>query len=111
MSETKRDDKFPLDQQPDDVSTKDLDSGQHTPDVIIDSLGLASRQSPYTPYKGPITDVVYHYLRVRRRKTSDLDEIATQPSVYDTDRAEFYQPKPDWEVSYKQSHSFQEWRT
>jgi hypothetical protein len=45
-----------------------------------------------------ITNHILLFLRLRKRKTFDgLDEVATQPSVYDTEQAEFYRPIAAWE--------------
>lgn len=87
------DDVRPLD-APDDTSEKG--SGTLTPN---EKEPLASRKYPYNVTTGPVTDALYSFLRIRKRKAEDLDEVATQPSVYDTDQAEFYQPRSDWEVS------------
>lgn len=79
---------------PDDFSDKG--SGTLTPQ---EKAPLASRKTPYNVVTGPVTDALYSFLRIRQRKVEDLDEVATQPSVYDTAQAEFYQPRSDWEVS------------
>ena len=84
------------DEAPDDVSEKEAGSGTLTPDS---KAPLASRKTAYNVTTGPVTDALYSFLRIRKRKGTDLDEVATQPSVYDTDQAEFYQPRADWEVS------------
>jgi len=86
---------------PDDISDKESGSGTHTPT----SKGpLASRQTAYNVVTGPVTDALYHVLGIRKRNGQDLDEVATQPSVYDTAQAEFYQPRADWEVSLSFSY-------
>lgn len=93
----------PQDVNPDDVRPLDLPddnsekgSGTLTPN---EKEPLASRKYPYNVVTGPVTDAMYSFLRIRPRKAEDLDEVATQPSVFDTDQAEFYQPRSDWEVS------------
>jgi hypothetical protein len=83
---------------PDDTSDKEAGSGIHTP-TFTSKAPLASRQTAYNVVTGPVTDALYHVLGIRKRNGQDLDEIATQPSVYDTAQAEFYQPRADWEVS------------
>jgi hypothetical protein len=83
---------------PDDISDKESGSGIHTP-TSTSKAPLASRQTAYNVVTGPVTDALYHVLGLRKRNGQDLDEIATQPSVYDTAQAEFYQPRADWEVS------------
>ena len=83
---------------PDDISDKEAGSGIHTP-TSTSKAPLASRQTAYNVVTGPVTDALYHVLGIRKRNGQDLDEIATQPSVYDTAQAEFYQPRADWEVS------------
>ena len=86
-------DVIPLD-HPDDNSEKG--SGTLTPN---EKEPLASRKYPYNVVTGPVTDALYSVLGIRKRKSEDLDEVATQPSVFDTDQAEFYQPRSDWEAS------------
>lgn len=81
---------------PDDISEKEAASGTLTPDS---KAPLASRKTAYNVTTGPVTDALYSFLGIRKRVAEDLDEVATQPSVYDTDQAEYYQPKADWEVS------------
>jgi hypothetical protein len=80
---------------PDDISEKEASSGTLTPNS---KSPLASRQTAYNVVTGPVTDALYHVLGIRKRNGQDLDEVATQPSVYDTAQAEFYQPRADWEV-------------
>lgn len=82
---------------PDDLSDKESGSGVHTP---TSKAPLASRQTAYNIVTGPVTDALYHVLGIRKRNGQDLDEVATQPSVYDTAQAEFYQPRADWEVCH-----------
>ena len=62
---------------------------------------LASRARPYerAGRLGPITEALAHHLWIKRRRVEDLDDIATQRSVYDGDHAEFYYPRENWEVS------------
>lgn len=62
---------------------------------------LASRARPYerAGRLGPITEALAHHLWIKRRCVEDLDDIATQRSVYDGDHAEFYYPRENWEVS------------
>ena len=79
----------------DDKSTSDAGSGSES---VIKTL--ASRSRPYeTGPHGPITEALLHFLWIKRRRVEDLDDIATQPSVYDRDHAEYYIPKEEWEVS------------
>lgn len=82
---------------PDDISEKEAGSGTLTPSS---KAPLASRPTAYNVVTGPVTDALYHVLGIRKRNGQDLDEVATQPSVYDTAQAEFYQPRADWEVSH-----------
>lgn len=82
---------------PDDVSEKEAASGTSTPPEH--KAPLASRTTAYNVTTGPVTDALYSFLGIRKRRGTDLDEVATQPSVFDTDQAEFYQPRADWEVS------------
>lgn len=84
-------------QLPDDLSEKEYGTGAHTP--TTSKAQLASRSTAYNVVTGPVTDALYHVLGIRKRNPQDLDEVATQPSVYDTTQAEFYQPRADWEVS------------
>lgn len=96
--DTKPEDVRPL-ETPDDSSEKGSDP-LSTPD---EKAPLASRKTPYNVVTGPVTDALYSFLRIRKRRADDLDEVATQPSVYDTDQAEFYHPRSDWEVSLRSS--------
>jgi hypothetical protein len=79
----------------DDISEKEAGSGTTTPNG---KAPLASRKTAYNAVRGPVTDAIYSFLRLQKRNGQDLDEVATQPSVYDTEQAEFYQPRADWEV-------------
>lgn len=83
-------------------------SGQFTPpDPITEKAAseishtstLASRPHAYPTKRGPVTDAVVNFFSIRRkyRDTELLDDIATQPSVYDGEQAQHYQPRADWE--------------
>jgi len=85
-----------------------LSFGQHTPsDPISEKAAseishnstLASRPHAYPTKRGPVTDAVVNFFSIKKRyrDTELLDDIATQPSVYDTEQAEHYQPRADWE--------------
>jgi hypothetical protein len=64
---------------------------------------LASRTKPYEGASaGPITEALAHHLHVRRRRVADLDDVATQESVFDGELAEHYTPNDAWEVSAAQ---------
>lgn len=67
--------------------------------AISDSLNLADRKTAYHVNRGPITDAVVNFFSIKRKyhDTSALDDIATQPSVYDGAQASHYQPRDDWE--------------
>jgi hypothetical protein len=91
-----------------DAKFEELSSGRITPNDPIDekagseishSSTLASRPNVYPTKRGPVTDAVVNFFSLRRkhRDTELLDDIATQPSVYDTEQAEHYQPRDDWE--------------
>ena len=89
-----------LDERTDSLSEKGIPSGTLTPGSTYANIpDLASRKQAYDSDLGPVTDWFAHHLHIRRRKTADLDDVATQPSVFDTDQAEFFQPRDDWEVS------------
>lgn len=94
--DVKAEDVRPLDAPNSDDDISEKGSGTLTPS---EKAPLASRKTPYNVVTGPVTDALYSFLRIRKRRVDDLDEVATQPSVYDTDQAEFYQPRDDWEVS------------
>lgn len=81
----------------DDDKSASLDlSGTQTPT----GKPLATRKKPYDSSEklGPITEALLHWFWIKRRRVEDLDDIATQPSVFDTDHAEYYRPKETWEV-------------
>mgnify|MGYP006876499409 CR=1 FL=1 len=82
------------------VTLPDPESGYSTPRKA-ESLLLADRPTAYIQRRGPITDSIINFFKIRRNKgeKTDLDDIATQPSVFDGPHAEFYQPRADWEVS------------
>jgi hypothetical protein len=91
-----------------DTPSEELSSGRNTPnDPINEKAGseishsstLASRPNAYPTKRGPVTDAVVNFFSLRRKHhdTELLDDIATQPSVYDTEQAEHYQPRDDWE--------------
>jgi hypothetical protein len=63
------------------------------------SSTLADLPHAYPTKYGPVTDAVVNFFSIRRkgRDTELLDDIATQPSVYDGEQAEHYQPRDDWE--------------
>jgi hypothetical protein len=88
--------------------SEELSSGRITPNDLINekaeseishSSTLASRPNAYPTKRGPVTDAVVNFFSLRRkdRDTELLDDIATQPSVFDTEQAEHYQPRADWE--------------
>jgi hypothetical protein len=60
---------------------------------------LATRSRAYPSDHGPITDAFLSFFSIRgKHKDSEaLDDIATQPSVYDGEQAKHYQPRDDWE--------------
>lgn len=71
-------------------------SGSQTPLA----KALASRTKPYEGASaGPITEALAHHLHIRRRRVADLDDVATQESVFDGELAEHYKPNSAWEVS------------
>lgn len=77
----------------------DVPSGTLTPSSAYTYVSdLASRKHAYDSDLGPVTDWFAHHLHIRRRRLADLDDVATQQSVFDTDQAEFFQPRDDWEV-------------
>jgi len=91
-------------------SDKSLEtSGTQTPN----GKPLASRARPYerAGRLGPITEALAHHFWIKRRRVEDLDDVATQRSVYDGDHAEFYYPKESWEVSRRIHWSSAEDRT
>ena len=63
---------------------------------------LAERTKAFDTGYGPITDALCNLFRIRGKahRSESLDEVATQPSVYDTPQAEFFQPRADWEVGH-----------
>ena len=82
----------------DRTSEKDLPSGTTTPTSTTKHVPpLATRKAAYDSDLQPITDWFAHHLHIRRRREGDLDDIATQHSVFDTDQAAFFQPRADWE--------------
>jgi hypothetical protein len=68
-------------------------------DSFSDTASLADRTTAYHVQHGPITDALVNFFRISRKHhdTSALDDIATQPSVYDGPQAAHYQPRADWE--------------
>jgi len=78
-----------------------VSSGYSTP-AKAESLLLADRPKAYTTGRGPITDNFLNFFRIKgkHRDSEALDDIATQPSVYDGPQAQHYQPRDDWEVRY-----------
>lgn len=76
-----------------------VSSGYSTPSKA-ESLFLADRPKAYTSGRGPITDNFLNFFRIKgkHRDSEALDDVATQPSVYDGPQAEHYQPRDDWEV-------------
>jgi hypothetical protein len=89
-----------LDGRTDSISEKGIPSGTQTPGSLYTNIpDLAVRKHAYDSDLGPVSDWFAHHLHIRRRRAADLDDVATQPSVYDTDQAEFFQPRDDWEVS------------
>lgn len=82
-----------------DLSPGSPSSGSSTPSISGKPFPpVAGRTSPYEVRYGPVTDWVYHHLWIKRRRVEDLDDVATQESVFDGPQAEFYQPRADWEV-------------
>ena len=81
-----------------DDSKEDLSDGLRSRADSIEKVPLADRatQDP----SSSLGDAILRLLRLRKRRPEhDLDSIATQSSVFDTEQAEFYKPKDDWEVS------------
>jgi hypothetical protein len=72
------------------------DGGEKT--HIIERPPLADR-SAADPASG-FGDAILRLLKLRKKRAGvDLDSIATQESVFDTDQGVFYYPKPSYEVS------------
>jgi hypothetical protein len=72
------------------------DGGEKT--HIVDRPPLADR-SAADPASG-FGDAILRLLKLRKKRAGvDLDSIATQESVFDTDQGVFYHPKPSYEVS------------
>jgi hypothetical protein len=68
---------------------------------IVD-LKLADRTTAYIGGYGPVTDALRDFfkLKTKAQRIKDrqaLEDIATQPSVYDGAQAIHYQPRADWE--------------
>jgi hypothetical protein len=60
---------------------------------------LADRKSA-DPATG-LGDAILRLLKFRKKRAGvDLDSVATQESVFDTDQGVFYHPKPSYEVSF-----------
>lgn len=80
-----------------DSSQTDL--SRDSSDINLGTLKLADRTTAYHISRGPITDAVTNFFSVKGKgkDTSALDDIATQPSVYDGPHASHYQPRADWE--------------
>jgi hypothetical protein len=79
-------------------SKEDLSDGLRSRADSGEKVSLADRatQDP----SSSLGDAILRLLRLRKRRPDhDLDSVATQSSVFDTDQAEFYRPKHDWEVS------------
>lgn len=76
-----------------------IPSGASTPEKA-ESILLADRPTPYIASGRPITDSIVNFFRLKgkHRDSEVLDDIATQPSVYDGPLAHHYQPRADWEV-------------
>ena len=83
------------DEQEKSVRDISLDAAKFT------ALRLADRPRAYAIGRGPVTDAFLKFFRLRgkHRDSEALDDVATQPSVYDGPHAGFYQPRADWEVS------------
>ena len=58
---------------------------------------LAERSHAYPIRYGRVTDAFLRLFQTKRYDTEFLDDIATQPSVYDGEQAQYYQPRDDWE--------------
>ncbi len=62
---------------------------------------LAARAQLHETGRGPVTDAFCSFFDIKSRGHQDsevLDDIATQPSVFDGPQADFYQPPHNWEV-------------
>lgn len=99
-----------LDDSKSDKRSDTISSGYSTPPTKAESSdipaeteqhhqNLASRKTAYHQSRGPVTDALLNLFRIhgRGRDTSALDDIATQPSVFDGEHAKHYQPREDWE--------------
>ena len=79
-------------------------SGHTTPTTFDDgkfegALGsnLAERDRVYPIPRGRVTDAFLRLFRTKRYDIGFLDDIATQPSVYDGEQAQHYQSRADGE--------------
>ena len=66
--------------------------------LVATPLPLADRASA-DPATG-FGDAILRLLKIRKKRAGiDLDSVATQESVFDTDQGVYYHPKPTYEVS------------
>lgn len=89
---------------PEAAPSDDYTSGSDSPpekarSTLSESSTLATRSRAYPTNRGPITDAFINFFSIKgkHRDSEALDDIATQPSVYDGEQAQFYQPRDDWE--------------
>jgi hypothetical protein len=89
---------------PEAAPSVDYTSGSDSPpekarSTLSESSTLATRSRAYPTNRGPITDAFINFFSIKgkHRDSEALDDIATQPSVYDGEQAQFYQPRDDWE--------------
>lgn len=77
------------------VSDEKKDNGAF--ELVKEFPPLATREA--LDSDNTLTNHLLQLLRIRKRKAYDcLDEVATQPSVYDTEQSEYYTPRADYEV-------------
>ncbi|KAJ9092913.1 hypothetical protein QFC21_006625 [Naganishia friedmannii] len=104
-----------LDHHPRSPSETSSDSGRKEPTVDVKEVAYQNSEND-TEEKAPIVDrspladrsaadpasgfgdAILRLLKLRKKRAGvDLDSIATQESVFDTDQGVFYHPKPSYE--------------
>lgn len=78
-------------------TTPTLPAQEKAQSQISLSSTLAERDRAYPIKRGPVTDAIFRLFKRKQGEKDFLDDIATQPSVYDGPQAEHYQPRADWE--------------
>lgn len=83
-----------------DVKEVSYPSSENDEKAVLTSRAPLADRKAADPATG-FGDAILRLLKIRKKRAGvDLDSVATQESVFDTDQGVFYHPRPSYEVRF-----------